>query len=104
MKKEVVGEVHQVELLFGSCYCGVEPSEVVGCEHILREIALLNEDCVPIASLCLVAGECVGELDLQGVLVFVLFYHLSYYCFVRRVLTIVVVEAVVEGALFVFGQ
>ena len=70
----------------------------------MREIALLNKDCAPIASLCLVAGECIGELDLQGVVVLVLFYHLPDCSFVGRVLTVMIVETVVERALFIFGE
>lgn len=72
-------------------------------EHFGVEEALLDENAVPIAALGFVAGKGVGELDLKGVVVLVLFDVVLYDGFIAGVLAVMCVELVVELLLFVGG-
>lgn len=58
---------------------------------------------MPIAALGFVACKGVGEFDLKGVVVFVLFDVVLYEGFVAGVLAVMCVELVVELLLFVGG-
>lgn len=72
-------------------------------EHFGVEEALLYENAVPIAALGFVACKGVGEFDLKGVVVLVLFDVVLYEGFVAGVLAVMCVELVVELLLFVGG-
>ena len=65
-------EVEQVDFPGGAGEGGVEPAEVLFVEHLVGDVTLLDYHRIPLATLCLVAGEGVGKLDLQGVVVGVL--------------------------------
>ena len=45
--------------------------DIVGREHIVRHIALININMCPLPALCLITGDGVCKLDLQGIIVFV---------------------------------
>ena len=72
-------------------------------EHFGVEEALLDENAVPITALGFVTCKGVGEFDLKGVVVFVLFDVVLYEGFVAGVLAVMCVELVVELLLFVGG-
>ena len=64
--------VDQIDALGGACEGCVEPAEVVGREHLLRDVALVYVDVAPLSALCLVAGDGVGILYLQCIVVDIL--------------------------------
>lgn len=86
--EEIICKVYQVKLFSCTGYGGVEPAEVVRGELIRVKETLLYKDAVPVAALGFVTGESVGKFNLQGVVVFVLFYVVLYDGLVSGVLTV----------------
>lgn len=86
--EEVICKVYQVKLFSCTGYGGVEPAEVVRGELIRVKGTLLYKDAVPVAALGFMTGESVGKFNLQGVVVFVLFYVVLYDGLVSGVLTV----------------
>ena len=43
--------------------------EIVGCEHIIGHIALVDVDVCPLSALCLVTSDGIAVFHLQGVVV-----------------------------------
>ena len=64
--------VDKIKMLCGTGKGGVDPVDVVGREHLIGHVALVEIDVCPLPALCLVAGDGVAELHLQGVVVSVL--------------------------------
>ena len=59
-------EVEEVGLLLCAGQRGVEPSKPFEVDHLLGEVALVDDDGGPLAALALVGGDRVGELDLKS--------------------------------------
>ena len=60
-------KIHQVEPFGGPCESSIKPPEVFHIDHLLRHISLVEKDHFPLSPLGLMAGDCIGELHLQGV-------------------------------------
>ena len=77
-----VGPVDEEDLLGGTGDGRVEPAEVVGRKHVLGDVALVDVDVLPLSALCFMAGDGIGILDLQGIVVGVLAQTLHAVAFV----------------------
>ena len=69
-----VAPIDKVQLLAGTCEGCIEPAVVVGVYHLLADVALVYEYPLPLAALCLVAGDGIAIFHLQGIVVRVLAY------------------------------
>ncbi len=58
--------VDQIELLGGTCKGGIEPVQIVGREHVVSHITLVDIDMCPLSTLRLVTGGGIGVFHLQG--------------------------------------
>ena len=54
--------------------------DIVRREHIIRHIPLIEIDMRPLTTLCLMTGDGIGKLHLQGVVVTVFFQFLDLIC------------------------
>ena len=63
--------VDKKELLRGSRESGIEPMNIVGSEHIVGHIALVEINMCPLSTLRLMTRYGIGELHLQSIIVFV---------------------------------
>ena len=54
------------------CESCVEPVDIVGSEHLIGHIALIEVDVRPLSALRLVTGDGISELDLHSIVVLVL--------------------------------
>ena len=59
-----VGPVDEIDLPSCAGDGGVEPAEVVGREHVLGDVPLVDIDVLPLSALSLVASDGVRILDL----------------------------------------
>ena len=59
----------------GSRDGGIEPAQIFLVEQVVGHISLVDKDRGPLAALCLVTGEGIGELHLEGVEVGVFPHH-----------------------------
>ena len=59
-------EVEEVGFLLGAGERGVEPAQPLEVDHLLGEVALVDDDGGPLAALALVGGDGVSEFDLEG--------------------------------------
>ncbi len=79
--KEIANFLSQeVDFFGGAGEGGVEPTEVLAVEHVVGEVAIVDEDILPLSALRLVAGDGVGEFYLQCVEILVvaqLLVHLA---------------------------
>src|SRR5690606_18103593 len=57
-------EIEQIELIAGAGDRGVQPAHVFAIDHFLGDVALIDEDGVPLAALGLVGGYGVGIFHL----------------------------------------
>ena len=64
-----LGPVDEIEFLGGAGEGGVEPVDIVGGEHIVRHIALIEIDVRPLSALRFMAGDGIGKLYLKGVVI-----------------------------------
>lgn len=77
----LLAPVHEIDGAGGTGDGGVEPAEVVGTKHVVGHEALIDEDVGPLTSLCLVAGDGIGVLDLECIEVWVLLHSLDAFSF-----------------------
>ena len=61
--------VHEIEFLGGTGEGGIEPVDIVGCEHIIRHIPLIEIHMCPLSALGLMTGHGIGELHLKGIVI-----------------------------------
>ena len=54
--------------------------DIVGGEHVVCHIALIQIDMRPLATLSFVAGDGIGELNLKGVVVTVALQFFDAFC------------------------
>ena len=59
-------EVEEVGFLLGAGERGVEPAQPFEVDHLLGEVALVDDDGGPLAALALMGGDGVSEFDLEG--------------------------------------
>lgn len=67
-----LGPVDEEKLARGSREGGIEPVDIVWGEHVVGHIALVDIDVGPLPALGFMAGDGIGELYLQSIVVFVL--------------------------------
>ena len=77
--------VHEIEFLGGAGEGGVEPMDIVGREHIIHHIALIQIHMCPLSTLGLVTGHGIGELHLKGVVVTVALQFFNAFRLLRDV-------------------
>lgn len=97
-----LGPVHEKEFLCGTREGCVEPVDIVGREHVVGHVALVNIYVRPLSALCLVAGNGIGILYLQGIVTRVLPYLLQAVGFQRHIL--IVFHNSVEEPLALFAR
>ena len=61
--------VHEIELLCGAGEGSIEPVDIVGCEHVIRHIPLIQIHMCPLPALGFMASHGIGELDLKSIVV-----------------------------------
>ena len=61
--------VHKVELLGGAGEGSIEPVDIVGGEHVVGHIALIQIDVRPLSALSFMAGDGIGKFHLKGIIV-----------------------------------
>ena len=79
---ELFRQIDQIEPVGRTCEGRVKPAVEIFPQHFFRDIADIQKDVHPLAALCLVAGDGIGEFDLQDVVVGIGFhlFHLSRLC------------------------
>ena len=75
-------QVDQIESVGRTCKGRVEPAIKIFAQHLLGDVADIQENVHPLSALCLVAGDGIGKLDLQDVVVRVglHLFHLARLC------------------------
>ena len=58
------GPVDKVEMFGGTSEGGVKPMDVIGCEHLVCHVSLVEVDVCPLSALCFVTGDSITELYL----------------------------------------
>ena len=59
-----LGPVHEIELLGSTGEGCVEPVDLVGGEHVVGHIALIQIDVRPLSALSFMAGDGIGKFHL----------------------------------------
>ena len=95
--------INQKKALCGTREGSIEPVQVVGSEHVVSHVTLVDIDMRPLTALCLVTSDGIGELHLQGIVVAILL-QLVQAVLLQRDVRVVVHHAVVELLLLLAGQ
>ena len=98
-----LGPVDEEEFFRGAGKGGIEPVDVVGGEHVVCHITLIEIDMGPLTTLGFMASDCIGELDLKGVVVTVALQFLDAVCLIGYV-GIILQNGIVELFLLVMSQ
>ena len=61
--------IHQEQLFRSTSKSGIKPVDIIGREHLVGHIPLIEIDMRPLTTLRLMTGDGIGELHLQGVVV-----------------------------------
>ena len=64
--------IDEIKMTGGTREGGIEPVEIVGIDHIVGHVALVDIDICPLSALGLVASDGISEFHLQGVVVIIL--------------------------------
>ena len=98
-----LGPVDEEEFFRGAGKGGIEPVDVVGGEHIVCHISLIEIDMGPLTTLGFMTCNCIGKLDLKVVVVTVALQFLDEVCLIGYV-GIILQNGIEELLLLVMSQ
>ena len=98
-----LGKVHQIEHFCCSGKSGIEPTEIVGSQHVIRHIPLIQKDPFPLSTLRLVTSDGIGILQLQSVEINIFFQLLHPITF-QRDIRIVLHHGIIQTFTLLAGQ